>query len=89
MSVANQQQALTRYPSLPKTITPQTRLQGQQTKGDSVVVDARGFNDGKWHPEQEGLGEPHGFFYAFDYPVSLVIPRAEQSLLKRPPGFKL
>lgn len=55
--------------------TPNTRLGG----------DASALRDGKWHPEVEGLGEPHGFFYAFDYPVSLVIPKAEQQLLKRPP----
>lgn len=88
MSVANQQQALTRYPSLTKTITPNTRIAGQGSNRDSVVTNAqpRAYNDGKWHPEEEGLGEPHGFFYAFDYPVSLIIPKAERSLLKRPPS---
>lgn len=87
MSVANQQQALTRYPNLPysKHINPNTKIQGQYSTRDSVITDAQ-HNDGKWHPEAEGQGEPSGFFYAFDYPVSLIIPKAERSLIKRPPG---
>lgn len=90
MNVANQGQALARYPNLPYSghINSQTKIQGQHSTRDSVVTNAqpRVHNDGKWYPEEEGLGEPRGFFYAFDYPVSLVIPKAEQALLKRPPG---
>lgn len=87
MRVWNQDQALTRYPNLPNRITPETRIQGAQTTRDSVIVNAqpRSYNDGKWYPEEEGKGEPRGFFYAFDYPVSLIIPKLERSLIKRPP----
>lgn len=37
---------------------------------------------GRSYDEQEPKGTPHGFFYSFDYPVNLIIPRSEPRSLK-------
>lgn len=34
------------------------------------------------YESEEPKGIPHGFFYSFDYPVNLIIPRGEQRSLK-------
>jgi len=89
-SVSNQNQGLTRYPTLPYTqhINSNTKIKGQHSTRDSVIVNAQGraYDDGQWHPENEGQGEPHGFFYSFDYPVSLIVPVNARSLNR--PGQK-
>ena len=78
--VANQEQALTRYPNLPYTnhIKPNSE---SASVPDSIVIEAESRSNKRYakfrseenNEEEEAVSEPRGFFYNFDYPVPLIV----------------
>lgn len=84
--VSNQHQSLSRYPILPYSnhIKPENARSFGKIKDDSVVIDAANINNlrtrfarkqNNFDENEETTGEPRGFFYSFDYPVSVVSGR--------------
>lgn len=53
------------------------RAAQEQNRSEDPKQNGRGFYD-----DNEKTGSPHGFFYNFDYPVNLIIPRNQQRSLK-------
>lgn len=84
--VANQQQALLRYPNLPydKHIMPN---RAEPAVPESVIVEAESRLNNQYErirreEESEVVeqpSEPRGFFYNFDYPVQLIVENQEPS----------
>jgi hypothetical protein len=79
--VSNQHQSLTRYPSLPYDyhISPNNKRTNGVVINDAVVVEAqkkkkRQIDD---EPVEEEQYDPKGFFYSFEYPVSVIVDKDE------------
>lgn len=90
-AVSNQHQSLTRYPSLPYSnhISASSNVADAYARDESVIVDAQETQNNERRvlarsdnqaEEEEVTSEPRGFFYSFEYPVSLIVPSEAKKL---------
>ncbi|GBP61661.1 hypothetical protein EVAR_43598_1 [Eumeta japonica] len=79
------------YQQQASTQTGAKAVYGQQYQHSSTQAGANTYSGERYpaqgsQPEPEPTGPPRGFFYSFDYPVSIIVPKNEAAAAERAHG---